>query len=220
MLYEMIDGAIVVRFWSKVDQRGGADACWPWMGGRKAKGYGNFFVKRETPTASARMIFVNAHKFAYVATNGNIADGLVVRHTCNNPPCCNPAHLIPGTQKMNIADAIRSGRIDFVEQGRRYGPKGGRVNGQRTARLTDTQVLSLIHARAKGFTVASLAKEFRTDQSLIFYILQGYTYRWIPLVQRLHDLYALGIRFPNTSRKDYSIDLLHPLLRAAIDDLG
>lgn len=213
-----IDQAIITRFWAKVDQSGGIDACWPYMGGRKEAGYGNFFIRRDPPTKDGRMFFMNAHKFAFQLVNGDIADGLVVRHTCDNPPCCNPKHLIPGTAKMNVADSIERGHFDPVASGKKFGAKGGRANGQRQAKLTDAEVVFIIRWRAYGTATSVLASAFKVDQAAIFFILEGRTYRWIPLVQRLYELHALGIRFPRTDRKDYSIKLLHPLLRSAIED--
>lgn len=32
-------------------------------------------------------------------------------HTCDNPPCCNPAHLYVGTRKQNVADAVERRRL-------------------------------------------------------------------------------------------------------------
>lgn len=34
-----------------------------------------------------------------------IPSGLVVRHSCDNPSCCNPLHLLVGSQQENIQDA-------------------------------------------------------------------------------------------------------------------
>lgn len=34
----------------------------------------------------------------------------VVRHTCDNPPCVNPLHLLPGTHADNEQDKARRGR--------------------------------------------------------------------------------------------------------------
>ncbi len=51
-----------------------------------------------------------AHRLAYFLCNGFIDPNLDVMHTCDNPPCCNPAHLVQGTRKQNIRDAINRGR--------------------------------------------------------------------------------------------------------------
>ena len=47
---------------------------------------------------------------AWELANGPIPDGMFVCHTCDNPPCCNPAHLFLGTPSENVLDAVAKGR--------------------------------------------------------------------------------------------------------------
>ena len=87
------------RFWSKV-KKAGPDDCWEWQAATTG-GYGRFMFNGKPHIAS---------RFAFELTHGDIPHGQVVRHTCDNPKCCNPAHLVLGTQKENLHDAITRGR--------------------------------------------------------------------------------------------------------------
>lgn len=53
------------------------------------------------------------HRVTYcIANNLTLSDieGKVVRHTCDNGRCINPAHLIIGTRQDNHADMVERGR--------------------------------------------------------------------------------------------------------------
>ena len=89
------------RFWAKVDRSGGPDACWIWTGGRKGRGYGEFYKDHR---------LLGAHRVAWELAIGPIPNGLDCLHSCDNPPCCNPAHLFLGTQADNNADMVAKGR--------------------------------------------------------------------------------------------------------------
>ena len=80
----------------------GEDDCWPWLGSLTIHGYGFFKAQDGIPQ--------NAHRQAYQLINGEIKDGLIVRHTCDNPPCCNFAHLLAGTWQQNTQDMLDRNR--------------------------------------------------------------------------------------------------------------
>jgi len=94
----------IARFWSRVDRSG---ACWEWTASTTPDGYGQVHLGR---TSDGKQVKDYAHRVSYRLSVGPIPDGAVVRHTCDNPPCCNPAHLLIGTQADNIADAQRQGK--------------------------------------------------------------------------------------------------------------
>lgn len=106
----MTSAPLTVRFWPHVDMSGGQNACWEWQGHRHKVGHGQ--VRGNNDKAEY------THRVAWELSYGPIPEGKVVRHTCDNPPCCNPLHLVLGTQKENIYDAIQRKRM--VLGGRRF----------------------------------------------------------------------------------------------------
>mgnify|MGYP001618256634 CR=1 FL=1 len=87
------------RFWSKVDMN--PHHCWEWLRSTDNHGYGQFSLNRRPR---------KAHIVSYMLTKGEIPKGQKVRHTCDNPPCVNPDHLILGTQYDNVRDMVTRGR--------------------------------------------------------------------------------------------------------------
>ena len=81
-----------------------AAGCWEWNGKRNKYGYGRFSAKRLGITETM------AHRVMYELYVGPIPDGLMIRHKCDNPPCVNPAHLLPGTNLDNVRDMMERGR--------------------------------------------------------------------------------------------------------------
>lgn len=85
-------------FWVKVDKSG---ECWVWTGSRGSGGYGKVRYQ-------GALCF--AHRLAWELTHGPIPPGMSVCHSCDNRPCCNPAHLWLGTYADNMHDRDRKGR--------------------------------------------------------------------------------------------------------------
>lgn len=89
----------------RIDKRG-PDECWPWLRLTDRDGYG-----RVTTYRNGRRLQGVASRMMYEVVHGKIGDPKVlVMHTCDNPPCCNPAHLVTGTSGDNARDSSRKGR--------------------------------------------------------------------------------------------------------------
>lgn len=118
------------------------------MGCKSPSGYGVVRYRTENWIAS---------RLAWTLTSGAEPEGFVC-HRCDNPPCCNPAHLFVGTQADNMADCSQKGRA--------RGPnRKGSQHGN--ARLSDTQVLEIRRRRSEGEKLLLLAKEFGVTEAAI-----------------------------------------------------
>jgi hypothetical protein len=94
---EIRDQKRIDRFWGRVDRRG-TDDCWNWTANcHPVTGYGRTRCSRD---------FIYSHRMAYELTHGEIPVGMCVLHSCDNPKCCNPAHLRVGTQQDNVDDRV------------------------------------------------------------------------------------------------------------------
>lgn len=85
------------------------NSCWLWTGARS-----RFSKRAKTRGQYGRFRWHNTHKPAHVASYiihvGPIPDRLLVMHTCDNPQCVNPSHLVLGTSSDNQRDSVAKGR--------------------------------------------------------------------------------------------------------------
>jgi len=105
---DLIPKTFIERFWEKVQK---TDNCWNWVGAKNRFGYGILHQGNKTQ---------QAHRFIYGYLRGPIKPGLVVMHSCDNPPCVNPSHLSVGTIRENALDALRKGRLGIQKYPERY----------------------------------------------------------------------------------------------------
>jgi hypothetical protein len=148
------------RLWRHV-RRGAPDDCWEWQAGRNRGGYGRMEI------GHPRRSF-GAHRAAYLLCVGDIPDGLDVLHSCDNPPCCNPAHLFLGTDCDNASDCIAKGRKAV----------GAATN---CSGLTDEDVLAIRRRYAAWETSVALAAEFRVHPNAVLAIVHGRTWKHLPI---------------------------------------
>ena len=150
------------RFMSHVAV-GDADACWPWTAARNEKGYGVTGIPGRRTT--------KAHRVAYALHVGD-PGSLCVLHRCDNPPCCNPAHLFLGTKGDNNSDMITKGRgrmgqhaapaIDCAYQ---------RGESHHAARLTVEIVRAIRADRARGLSYSAIASRHQISTPHAFKIV-------------------------------------------------
>lgn len=109
----LTDPDFMVRFWGNVNLphplpelgvMGDRGPCAPWTKSTRKDGYGQVWAGNTV---------LSAHKVAFELTFGKVQDGQVVRHSCDNPLCCNPYHLTPGSQQRNMDDMVKKGRNRF-----------------------------------------------------------------------------------------------------------
>jgi len=143
------------KFWEKV-LLDDDDKCWEWRASKSRKGYGNFYLS----IGHSKSKHCLAHRMAWKLTYGDIPEGLQVCHHCDNPGCVNPGHLFVGTNRDNILDAKKKGRL--------ANRKGEKHPG---AKLNEDKVKRIRELRKRGYTLERLGKIFGVDMSTIGYIV-------------------------------------------------
>lgn len=129
--------------------------CWEWNFGRNDGGYGMFRLGNRT---------LYVHRYIWALFNdASLLPRRFVCHKCDNPPCCNPAHLFLGTGRDNIMDAKDKGRHN--KQG--YSLK-----------LTADQVsqIRLLYETA-AYSQRSLGRQFNTCHQNVSQIVRGRTWK-------------------------------------------
>lgn len=135
------------------------DDCIIWPYAKAHGAYGNIRINGQNYSVS---------RLSYEMTQGAIADGFDVCHTCDNPSCFRPSHLFKGTRVDNMQDCIAKGRL--IRNGR-----PGENNN--TAVLKEHQVLEIRKLYAAGLAQHSLALMFNIGRSGIAHIVRGESWK-------------------------------------------
>src|SRR4051812_17585161 len=73
------------------------NGCWEWIGARNPKGYGMISI-------DSRMYVVHRIMAELYLGLDPSDKNAHVRHSCDNPSCFNPEHLLVGTNDDNVQD--------------------------------------------------------------------------------------------------------------------
>jgi len=110
----------VAGFWAKTLPVGD---CIEWQLSLDNHGYGR------TRAPRSRTIF-RTHRVAWFISKGKDPGHKWVLHKCDNPKCCNPAHLFLGDDASNALDKVRKGRAYTGEHGGDRNPNAILTNDQ------------------------------------------------------------------------------------------
>lgn len=124
--------------------------CWEWTGRRSPDGYG--MLKYEGWNQGT-------HRLMYRVEVGDIPAGMSILHRCDNPPCINPAHLRPGTQRDNVQDMHEKGR------------------GRARRGLSDSQVRQIRSLVRGGMKQSEVVKIMGVDSGTVSRIVNRVLYR-------------------------------------------
>ena len=121
------------------------NGCLIWEGSRHTQGYGLIGFKGKN---------ASVHRLVFALEHGRSLDSLQhICHTCDEPPCANPAHLFEGTHQDNMADKVAKGRCSHMK---------GEQNAQ--AKLTAQDVLDI---RSSTLSQTQLARQYSVTQTNI-----------------------------------------------------
>lgn len=155
-----------VNFWNRV-KKGSDDECWPWIG-PVSKSYKGSDPYGRIDIFGFKGVYV--HRIAYWLANGGQftlrkKGDCLVRHSCDNSICCNPAHLLVGTHADNMHDKVERGRMPDYR-----GERGPR------AKLTAADVRSIRELSHNGATRKYLAEKYGVSIQTIKGVRSGRHY--------------------------------------------
>ena len=151
------EGGLKERLLARVIPSESPDRCWGWSAATNDKGYGQFWF-------DGRLRY--AHRASWEIANGKPPpEGMLVRHSCDNPPCANPRHLLIGTVADNTAD--------MISRGRGVQPTGV-ANGR--AKLNPDVVREIRRLHRSGWTKSAIARLVGCAQPTIKNVVIGKTW--------------------------------------------
>lgn len=109
-------------------------------------------------------------RYLYEQKYGKIPKGMVVRHKCDNPSCCNVKHLEIGTQLDNINDMIIRNRHHKGKCPKLYGYKNAKC------KLSKKDVCEIY---LSNLSYKKLAVKYDISTTNVFLIKQKKIWGWL-----------------------------------------
>jgi len=147
-------------FWARVDKtpgQGPKGECWEWQGYRDEHGYGKIGFQNTT---------WRSHRLTWFYLFNEVPN--VVCHSCDNPPCCNPAHLSNGTHAQNSAEAWERNRISLGE-------------ARRNATITNATARQIKQLLQTDMDKTTIAKEVGATYHHVWRIAKGIDWKHVTI---------------------------------------
>ena len=146
----------VAWFWNQTKRM--PNGCLEWQKARDRTGYGVITIGSKSCLT---------HRIAWCLWHGDIPEGLIVMHTCDNRICVDIHHLRLGTQADNMRDRDSKGRQ----------PKG---ESQGSAKLTEADVRDIRRIYATGdYSQRKIAKAYCVGHPAIHSIVNRKTWKHV-----------------------------------------
>lgn len=159
------------RFLEKFE-KGKPGECWEWFANKNGAGYGLLWDYE-------RRRKILAHRYSYERHHGvslPAGIGVVIMHTCDNPACVNPAHLVAGTIRANAKDMVQKGRNRYIIPANAPPPPHRVGSAHGGAKLTEEQVQAI---RAAHGSRASVAQQFGVSAAYVKHIRSGKAWKHV-----------------------------------------
>jgi hypothetical protein len=141
--------------YERIDMRG-LEECWPYLGHIDKDGYGKFWVRKYNQLWPA-------HRYVWHIFHPGQPIADLVLHWCNNPACCNPAHLRDGSQSTNIQYMYDCDR-------------GFRGEDHHLAKLTEVGVRAI---RKDNRILSDIARDYDVSSYAIWAVKKGLTWKHV-----------------------------------------
>jgi len=158
--------------------------CWRWTGQLNARGYGR--IRFHTEDGKTKR--THAHRVSWeLFHKAKMPARLLACHTCDNPTCCNPLHVFPGTAQMNTVDMHLKGRWKRSDKIRsdvgRTRPPEHIVRGEQAgaSKLTESQVRAIHQQVQAGQPRKQVARSFGVTKTTVMCIVQGRIWKHLGL---------------------------------------